>query len=109
MSVWWRPMARTYNPSSVDEFRIAAGEVYDVMVEPREDRAYTIFAQSIDRSGYARGTLAPRLGMQAEVPRLDSRALLTMADMGMGHSTRNGPECRFGRARSARPTLMIRV
>jgi FtsP/CotA-like multicopper oxidase with cupredoxin domain len=78
-------------PVSVDEFRIAAGEVYDVMVEPREDRAYTIFAQSIDRSGYARGTLAPRLGMQAEVPRMDSRALLTMADMGMGHSTSMGP------------------
>ena len=78
-------------PVSVDEFRIAAGEVYDVMVEPREDRAYTIFAQSIDRSGYARGTLAPRPGMQAEVPRMDSRALLTMADMGMGHSTSMGP------------------
>ena len=78
-------------PVSVDEFRIAAGEVYDVMVEPREDRAYTIFAQSIDRSGYARGTLAPRAGMQAEVPPLDSRQLLTMADMGMGHSHSMGP------------------
>ncbi len=69
---------------NVDEFRIGAGEVYDVLVEPHEDRAYTIFAQSIDRSGYARGTLAPRSGMQAEVPRMDSRALVTMADMGMG-------------------------
>ena len=78
-------------PVSVDEFRIAAGEVYDVMVEPREDRAYTIFAQSIDRSGYARGTLAPRPGMQAEVPPLDSRQLLTMADMGMGHGHSMGP------------------
>jgi FtsP/CotA-like multicopper oxidase with cupredoxin domain len=71
-------------PVSVDEFRIAAGEVYDVIIEPREARAYTIFAQSIDRSGYARGTLAPQPGMQAEVPRMDARALLTMADMGMG-------------------------
>ncbi len=70
-------------PVSVDEFRISAGEVYDVMVEPREERAYTIFAQSIDRSGYARGTLAPRAGMQAEVPQMDPRPLLTMADMGM--------------------------
>ena len=78
-------------PVSVDEFRIGAGEVYDVMVEPREQRAYTIFAQSIDRSGYARGTLAPRPGMQAEVPPVDSRALLTMADMGMGHSNSMGP------------------
>jgi FtsP/CotA-like multicopper oxidase with cupredoxin domain len=78
-------------PVSVDEFRIAAGEVYDVIVEPREDRAYTLFAQSIDRSGYARGTLAPHPAMEAEVPQMDSRALLTMADMGMGHSTSMGP------------------
>jgi FtsP/CotA-like multicopper oxidase with cupredoxin domain len=78
-------------PVSVDEFRIGAGEVYDVMVEPREERAYTIFAQSIDRSGYARGTLAPRPSMQAEVPPMDSRALLSMADMGMGHSNAMGP------------------
>lgn len=78
-------------PVSVDEFRIGAGEVYDVMVEPRDDRAYTLFAQSIDRSGYARGTLAPRPGMQAEVPAMDPRALLTMADMGMGHSNSMGP------------------
>jgi len=78
-------------PVSVDELRIAAGEVYDVIVEPRDDRAYTIFAQSIDRSGYARGTLTPRRGMQAEVPPLDARALLTMTDMGMGHSQAMGP------------------
>ena len=78
-------------PVSVDEFRIAAGEVYDVMVEPREEQAYTIFAQSIDRSGYARGTLAPRPGMPAEVPRMDARVLLTMDDMGMGDSNSMGP------------------
>jgi CopA family copper-resistance protein len=69
----------------VDEFRIGIAEVYDVIVEPTDDRAYTLFAQSIDRSGYARGTLAPQLGMQAEVPPLDPRSLLTMMDMGMGH------------------------
>ena len=78
-------------PVAVDEFRIGAGEVYDVIVEPREERAYTLFAQSIDRSGYARGTLAPRPGMQAEVPPMDSRPLLTMADMGMGHDNSMGP------------------
>ena len=78
-------------PVSVDEFRVAAGEVYDVIVEPREERAYTIFAQSIDRSGYARGTLAPRTGMAAEVPRMDTRVLLTMDDMGMGDSSSMGP------------------
>jgi CopA family copper-resistance protein len=72
-------------PVTVDEFRIAAAETYDVIVEPQEDRAYTIFAQAMDRSGYARGTLAPREGMTAEVPSLDRRPLLTMADMGMSH------------------------
>ena len=73
-------------PVSVDEFRIATAETYDVIVEPKDDRAYTIFAQSMDRSGYARGTLAPAPGMQAEIPPLDPRALLTMADMGMAHN-----------------------
>ena len=68
-------------PVTVDEFRIATAEVLDVIVTPREDQAYCVFAQSIDRSGYARGTLAPRHGMQAEVPPLDRRPLLTMADM----------------------------
>jgi len=70
-------------PVTVDEFRIGAAEVLDVIVEPREERAYTIFAQSIDRSGYARGTLAPRPGAAAAVPPLDPRPLLTMVDMAM--------------------------
>jgi CopA family copper-resistance protein len=72
-------------PVTVDEFRIGIAEVCDVIVEPKDDRAYTIFAQSLDRSGYARGTLAPQPGLQAEVPALDPRPLLTMMDMGMGH------------------------
>jgi FtsP/CotA-like multicopper oxidase with cupredoxin domain len=74
-------------PVSVEELRIGAGEVYDVIVTPQEERAYTIFAQSIDRSGYARGTLVPRPGLQAEVPAMDPRPLLTMMDMGMGSDT----------------------
>ncbi len=70
-------------PVTVDELRIGAAEVYDVLVQPRSDRAYTLFAQALDRSGYARGTLAPASGMQAEIPPLDPRPLLSMADMGM--------------------------
>ncbi|MBS0590651.1 MAG: copper resistance system multicopper oxidase [Proteobacteria bacterium] len=79
-------------PVTVDEFRIGTAETYDVIVEPDADRAYTIFAQSMDRSGFARGTLAPRVGMTAEVPALDPRPLLSMADMmgGMDHSTMPG-------------------
>lgn len=72
-------------PVTVDELRIAAAEVYDVLVEPQDDRAYTIFAQAIDRSGYARATLAPRAGMEAPVPPLEPRPILAMSDMGMGH------------------------
>jgi len=68
-------------PVTVDEFRFGPGETYDVIVEPESDQAYTIFAQSLGRSGYARGTLAPRLGMEAEVPPVDKAEWLTMADM----------------------------
>ncbi|WP_266159568.1 copper resistance system multicopper oxidase [Dyella silvatica] len=68
-------------PVSVDEFRIATAETYDVIVEPSADRAWTIFAQSMDRSGYARATLTPQAGMAAEVPPLDPRPLLSMRDM----------------------------
>ncbi|MBN6717273.1 copper resistance system multicopper oxidase [Pseudomonas capsici] len=71
-------------PVSVDEFRIAVAETYDVIVEPVTEEAYTIFAQSMDRTGYARGTLAVREGLKAPVPAIDPRPLLTMDDMGMG-------------------------
>ena len=71
-------------PVVVDEIRMAIGETYDVIVMPKDDKAYTIFAQSIDRAGYARGTLAPREGMSGTVPPMRPRALLTMSDMGMG-------------------------
>src|SRR4029453_137601 len=70
-------------------FRIAVAETYDVVVEPQEDRAYTLFAQSIDRSGYARGTLAPRAGMQAAGPAVDRIVQLGMQDM-MGTMTMSG-------------------
>ena len=68
-------------PVAIDEFRMAVAETYDVIVEPQDERAYTLFAQSIDRSGYARGTLAPRPGMEAAVPALDPRIWLGMQDM----------------------------
>lgn len=71
-------------PVSVDEFRIAVAETYDVIVEPQDAEAYTLFAQSLDRSGYARGTLARREGLSAPVPPPDPRPRLTMADMGHG-------------------------
>jgi CopA family copper-resistance protein len=71
-------------PVTVDEFRMGVAEVYDVTVQPKDAAAYTIFAQSMDRSGYARGTLAPHPGMAADVPPMDPPPLRTMIDMGMG-------------------------
>ena len=76
------------HPVTVDELRIAVAETFDVIVEPSGQDAFTIFAQSMDRTGYARGTLAVREGLSAPVPAPDPRPLLTMADMGhggMGH------------------------
>ena len=73
-------------PVTVDEFRIAPAETFDVIVEPDADRAWTIFAQAMDRSGYARGTLTPRAGLIADVPPLDPRPRLKMRDM-MGQMT----------------------
>lgn len=72
-------------PISVDELRIAPAETYDVVVEPENDRAYTIFAQSLDRSGYVRGTLTPSREVVASVPPVDPRPSLSMMDMGMDH------------------------
>lgn len=70
-------------PVSVEEFRFGPAETYDVIIEPTEDRAYTIFAETIDRSGYARGTIAPRPGMEGEIPEHRPRPIRTMEDMGM--------------------------
>ena len=70
-------------PVEVDEFQISVAETYDVVVQPTEDRAFTLVAESVDRSGMARATLAPRLGMTAPVPLLRPRPTLGMDDMGM--------------------------
>jgi FtsP/CotA-like multicopper oxidase with cupredoxin domain len=71
-------------PVETDEFQISVAETYDVIVRPTEDRAYTIVSEAIDRSGMGRATLAPRLGMTAEIPPLRPVPNLTMRDMGMG-------------------------
>jgi CopA family copper-resistance protein len=70
------------HPLTVDEFRIATAETYDVIVEPKGQDAFTVFAQSMDRTGFAAGTLAVREGLRAELPTVDPRPQLTMADMG---------------------------
>ena len=81
------------HPVSIDEFRIAPAETFDVIVEPTGQDAFTVFAQDMGRTGYACGTLAVRHGLQAPVPQLDPRPLLTMGDMGHdmgGHAGMEG-------------------
>lgn len=94
-------------PVAVDEFQFSPGETYDVIVTPSEDRAFTIVGETVDRSGMALATLAPRAGMPAAVPPRRKRPVLTMKDMGMdmegmdmsGMSMRDGtmaPQVKLG-------------
>ena len=91
---------------TVDEFRFGPGETFDVLVTPG-DEAYTVFAQAMDRSGYARGTLAPRAGMTAAVPALDPPEPLTMTDM-MGDMTDHGTPVRHAKTEYG-PSVDMRV
>ena len=74
-------------PVEVEEFQIGNAETYDVIVQPTEDKAFTVVAEAVDRSGMGRATLAPRAGMVAAVPALRQRPLATMKDMGMDMSS----------------------
>ncbi|MBB3892953.1 FtsP/CotA-like multicopper oxidase with cupredoxin domain [Phenylobacterium haematophilum] len=106
-------------PVTVDEFRIGPGETYDVVVQIPDDRAYTIFAQSMDRTGFTRGTLAAQEGMTAEVPPLDAQPWLDPIDMMGAMAAMSGPHAGHGmtqmapKARHARteygPTTDMRV
>jgi CopA family copper-resistance protein len=102
-------------PVTVDEFRFGPGETYDVLVTPKDD-AYTVFAQAIDRTGYARGTLAVRQGIDAKVPELDAAQPLSMVDMmgdmasmgsmaGMDHGDKSGMSEMKGMDHSAMPGM----
>ena len=86
-------------PVEIDEFRIGPGETYDVIVQP-DDQAYTLFAEAMDRSGFVRGTLAPRLGMSAPIPPRRPRPLRTMTDMGMDMSGMDMPRTRMDGSRA---------
>ncbi|SMQ94140.1 copper resistance system multicopper oxidase [Xanthomonas fragariae] len=84
------------HPVSVDELRIAAAETFDVIVEPLGQDAFTLFAQDMGRTGFACGTLAVRHGLQAPIPALDPRAILTMRDMGHGDGMAHGGHSKHG-------------
>lgn len=74
---------KAVKPVNIHEFRIGVAETYDVLVTPKQDQPFTIFAESIDRSGFARGTLSPQAGLSAPVPKLRARPVRKMSDMGM--------------------------
>lgn len=77
-------------PVTIDEFRIGVAETYDVLVSPTHDVAYSIFAQAIDRYGFALGTLTPDASLATQIPQLDALPVLTMADMGMAQMSMGG-------------------
>lgn len=79
-------------PVPVDEFRFGAAEIYDVVVTPKEDKAYTIVAEPIDRTGFAIGTLATQEGMKGKIPQHRPRALLSMMDMNMEEMMKDDPD-----------------
>jgi CopA family copper-resistance protein len=92
-------------PVTVDEMQIAVAETYDVIVTPGGDRAFTIFAEAMDRSGYARGTLAPRPGMSAPVPALRKPPRRTMIDMGMDMGGMKMGDMKMGAEKPAAMTM----
>ncbi|HEY8518935.1 MAG TPA: copper resistance system multicopper oxidase [Gammaproteobacteria bacterium] len=87
-------------PVETDELQIAVAETYDVIVAPG-DRAYTLVAESVDRSGLGRATLAPRPGMAAPVPPLRPRPTLAMSQF-HGHAGAQGAEHAAAGDRAAR-------
>jgi len=91
------------HPVTVDEFRIATAETFDVIVEPSGQDAFTIFAQDMGRTGYVSGTLAVREGLRAPVPALDPRPILTMADMGHGGMAAMAGDSMAGMDHGVRP------
>jgi CopA family copper-resistance protein len=97
------------HPVTIDEFRIAAAETFDVIVEPAGQDAYTIFAQDIGRTGHVSGTLAVREGLRAPIPALDPRPILSMADMGhagmgaAGHAGHDMPGMSHGAGMQQHP------
>lgn len=89
------------HPVTVDEFRIAVAETYDVIIEPTGQDAFTVFAQDSARTGYVAGTLAVRDGLRAPIPSLDPRPILTMTDMAMDHGAMGHGSMNHGAAKEA--------
>src|SRR5690554_6422432 len=72
-------------PVTVDEFRMGVAETYDVIVEPEVGKAYCLYAQNIDRTGFVAGTLTSDASLVAAIPEMDPAPILGHGDMGMDH------------------------
>ncbi len=70
-------------PVAVDEFRIAVAETYDVIVQPEKERAYALFAEAMDRSGFACASLSPSASERARPPSRRPPPVRGMEAMGM--------------------------
>ena len=93
-------------PIPIDEFRFGTGETYDVIVQPRDTKPYTIMAEPIDRTGFALATLATQEGVRGDIPQQRPRALLTMGDMGdvdMSHMEMTAEDMKSGWIDAATP------
>ena len=73
---------RSVEPVKVDEFRIGVAETYDVVVEPKDDRAYPLWVETLDRKASVLAALAPRDGMTVAAPAPRPRQVLLMSEMG---------------------------
>ena len=95
-------------PVTVDEIRLGVAETYDVIVQPQHNKAYAIFAQSIDRTGYAMGSLTPKASLLAHAPKMDPKPKLSMVDMGMDMSSMQhggGMKCSGGMKMSKKTSM----
>ncbi len=73
---------RPVQPVTVDEFRMGVAETYDVIVEPKDDRAYALWAETIDRKAHVLASLAPRAGMDPPAPASRPKQVLLLSEMG---------------------------
>lgn len=73
---------RAVEPVKVDEFRMAVAETYDVIVEPKDDKPYPLWVETLDRRASLLATLGPRPGARAEAPAPRPMQVLMLGEMG---------------------------
>ena len=72
-------------PIQASRLRIAVAETYTVIVTPKPGIAYAIFAESLDRSGFALASLTPRADLLPEIPPRTPPQYLTVEEVMSSH------------------------